>query len=115
MLKYHTPSYFLEYIYTCEFMLILIGPRCLKIYIRKLFVDWIKGRLKVSFKVNILYFICNLWQRSKLIKIQFPANPTSATLCLHPQQFLGKKQEKYLWVILIKYYVTLVHAVQKLS
>ena len=56
MLKYHTPSYFLEYIYTCEFMLILIGPRCLKIYIRKLFVDWIKGRLKVSFKVNILSF-----------------------------------------------------------
>lgn len=77
-------------------MLILTGPRCLKIYIRKLFVDCIKGRFKISFKVNILsFYLQPLTIINKLIKIQFPANPTSDTLCLHPQQFLGKKQEKY--------------------
>lgn len=51
-LKYHTPNCFLEYVYTHGCMLVLIGPRCLKICIKRGFANWIKGRFKVSFKTN---------------------------------------------------------------
>lgn len=35
-------------------MLVLIGFRCLKICIKRGFVNWIKGRFKVFFKINIV-------------------------------------------------------------
>lgn len=74
-------------------VLTLIAQRCLKIRMRRIFADWVKGRFKISFKTNY-HPVCNLWRKSELINIQFPTNPSLWPLCPHRLIVFSLKQQQ---------------------